>query len=388
MTMNTTPKIPLWRDERFWKIALQVIVLIAVLSLFTLLGTNLSRNLQQTGGTVFNFNFLNSTAGFGIGESLIPYQPTDNYSQVLLAGLINSLRVMFFGMILTTLLGVTAGITYFSDNWLLRQMTVCYVEVVRNTPLLLQLMFWYGIFLKLPSIEQTAQFFNFIYLNQRGVFVPWPSGNAVWFWLAVLLISAIASILIWRWRTKIMVEQGKSGQPQLTLLWIIGIAAILIIIFGLGWQRPMPSENGRTIEGGLRMTIEFTTLLVGLVVYTGAYIAEIVRSGIQSVAKGQWEAARSLGLRPGLVMRLVVFPQALRVIIPPLNSQYLNLAKNSSLAIAVAYPDIYSVANTTFNQSGRVVEVMLIIMATYLTIDLLISIAMNGLNRVVQLRER
>ncbi|MEA5499458.1 ABC transporter permease subunit [Limnoraphis robusta Tam1] len=388
MTMNTTPKTPLWRDDRFWKIALQVIVLIAVLSLFTLLGTNLSRNLQQTGGTVFNFNFLNSTAGFGIGESLIPYQPTDNYSQVLLAGLINSLRVMFFGMILTTLLGVTAGITYFSDNWLLRQMTVCYVEVVRNTPLLLQLMFWYGIFLKLPSIEQTARFFNFIYLNQRGVFVPWPSGNAVWFWLAVLLISAIASILIWRWRTKIMVEQGKSGQPQLTLLWIIGIAAIFIIIFGLGWQRPMPLENGRTIEGGLRMTIEFTTLLVGLVVYTGAYIAEIVRSGIQSVAKGQWEAARSLGLRPGLVMRLVVFPQALRVIIPPLNSQYLNLAKNSSLAIAVAYPDIYSVANTTFNQSGRVVEVMLIIMATYLTIDLLISIAMNGLNRAVQLRER
>lgn len=386
--MNTTPKTPLWRDDRFWKIALQVIVLIAVLSLFTLLGTNLSRNLQQTGGTVFNFNFLNSTAGFGIGESLIPYQPTDNYSQVLLAGLINSLRVMFFGMILTTLLGVTAGITYFSDNWLLRQMTVCYVEVVRNTPLLLQLMFWYGIFLKLPSIEQTARFFNFIYLNQRGVFVPWPSGNAVWFWLAVLLISAIASILIWRWRTKIMVEQGKSGQPQLTLLWIIGIAAILIIIFGLGWQSPIPSENGRTIEGGLRMTIEFTTLLVGLVVYTGAYIAEIVRSGIQSVAKGQWEAARSLGLRPGLVMRLVVFPQALRVIIPPLNSQYLNLAKNSSLAIAVAYPDIYSVANTTFNQSGRVVEVMLIIMATYLTIDLLISIAMNGLNRAVQLRER
>ncbi|MEA5518561.1 ABC transporter permease subunit [Limnoraphis robusta] len=388
MTMNTTPKTPLWRDDRFWKIALQVIVLIAVLSLFTLLGTNLSRNLQQTGGTVFNFNFLNSTAGFGIGESLIPYQPTDNYSQVLLAGLINSLRVMFFGMILTTLLGVTAGITYFSDNWLLRQMTICYVEVVRNTPLLLQLMFWYGIFLKLPSIEQTAQFLNFIYLNQRGVFVPWPSGNAVWFWLAVLLISAIASILIWRWRTKIMVEQGKSGQPQLTLLWIIGIAAIFIIIFGLGWQRPIPSENARTIEGGLRMTIEFTTLLVGLVVYTGAYIAEIVRSGIQSVAKGQWEAARSLGLRPGLVMRLVVFPQALRVIIPPLNSQYLNLAKNSSLAIAVAYPDIYSVANTTFNQSGRVVEVMLIIMATYLTIDLLISIAMNGLNRAVQLRER
>ncbi|MEB3280342.1 MAG: ABC transporter permease subunit [Lyngbya sp.] len=388
MTTNSTPKIPLLRDDRFWKIAFQVIILIAVISLFTLLGTNLTRNLQQTGGTLFDFDFLDSTAGFGIGESIIPYQPTDDYSRVLLAGLLNSLRVMILGIILTTILGVLAGVVYFSDNWLLRQITVSYVEVVRNTPLLLQLVFWYGLFLQLPAIENTAKFLNAIYLNKRGVFLPWPSGNLVWFWLGVLLIMAIASIFIWRSRTKIRVEQGKSGQPQLILLWILGILAVLIIIFALGWQRPIPSENGRLIEGGLRMTIEFTTLLVGLVVYTGAYIAEIVRSGIQSVPKGQWEAARSLGLKPGLVMRLVVFPQALRVIIPPLNSQYLNLAKNSSLAIAVAYPDIYNVANTTFNQSGRVVEVMLIIMATYLSINLLISVTMNGLNKAVQLRER
>lgn len=388
MATNSTPKIPLWRDDRFWKIALQVIVLIAVISLFTLLGTNLTRNLQQTGGTVFNFDFLDSTAGFGIGESIIPYQPTDDYSRVLLAGLLNSLRVMFFGIILTTILGVAAGVTYFSNNWLLRQITVSYVEVVRNTPLLLQLLFWYGLFLQLPAIENSAKFLNSIYLNKRGVFLPWPGGNAVWFWLGVLLMMAVASVFIWRWRTKIMVERGKSGRPQLILLWILAILAVLIIVFALGWQRPVPAENGRTIEGGLRMTIEFTALLVGLVVYTGAYIAEIVRSGIQSVPKGQWEAARSLGLKPGLVMRLVVFPQALRVIIPPLNSQYLNLAKNSSLAIAVAYPDIYNVANTTFNQSGRVVEVMLIIMATYLSINLLISLAMNGLNQAVQLRER
>ena len=388
MTTNPTPKVPLWRDSRFWKIAFQLIILIAVLSLFILLGTNLTRNLQQTGGTVFNFDFLNSTAGFGIGESLIPYEATDNYSRVLLAGLLNSLRVMLVGIILTTILGVLAGVLYFSNNWLLRKITVSYVEIVRNTPLLLQLLFWYGLFLQLPAIATTAKLFNAIYLNKRGVFLPWPSGNAVWFWLAVLLIGAIASVVIWRWRIKVMVEQGKSGQPQLILLWIIGILAGLIVVFALGWQRPIPAENGRTIEGGLRMTIEFTTLLVGLVVYTGAYIAEIVRSGIQSVPKGQWEAARSLGLKPGLVMRLVVFPQALRVIIPPLNSQYLNLAKNSSLAIAVAYPDIYSVANTTFNQSGRVVEVMLIIMATYLSINLLISVTMNGLNQAVQLRER
>ncbi|WP_413162573.1 amino acid ABC transporter permease [Capilliphycus salinus ALCB114379] len=388
MTTNSTSKIPLLRDDRFWKIAFQVIILIAVISLFTLLGTNLTRNLQQTGGTLFDFDFLDSTAGFGIGESIIPYQPTDDYSRVLLAGLLNSLRVMILGIILTTILGVLAGVVYFSDNWLLRQITVSYVEVVRNTPLLLQLVFWYGLFLQLPTIENTAKFLNAIYLNKRGVFLPWPSGNLVWFWLGVLLVMAIASTFIWRSRTKIMVEQGKSGQPQLIVLWILAILAGLIIIFALGWERPIPLENGRMIEGGLRMTIEFTTLLVGLVVYTGAYIAEIVRSGIQSVPKGQWEAARSLGLKPGLVMRLVVFPQALRVIIPPLNSQYLNLAKNSSLAIAVAYPDIYNVANTTFNQSGRVVEVMLIIMATYLSINLVISVTMNGLNKAVQLRER
>ncbi|MEL7036279.1 MAG: ABC transporter permease subunit [Cyanobacteria bacterium J06592_8] len=388
MTTNSTPKIPLWRDDRFWKIALQIIVLIAVISVFTLLGTNLTRNLQQTGGTVFDFDFLDSIAGFGIGESLIPYEATDNYSRVLLAGLLNSLRVMFFGIILTTFLGILAGVTYFSNNWLLHQITVSYVEVVRNTPLLLQLLFWYGVFLQLPRIEETANFLNLIYLNKRGIFMPWPSGNAVWLWLGVLLISAIASVLIWRWRTQVMVEQGQSGQPQLIILGIIAFFALLIIMFALGWQRPIPAENGRTIDGGLRMTIEFTTLLVGLSVYTGAYIAEIVRSGIQSVPKGQWEAARSLGLKSGLVMQLVVFPQALRVIIPPLNNQYLNLAKNSSLAIAVAYPDIYNVANTTFNQSGRVVEVMLIIMATYLSIDLLISLAMNGLNQAVQLRER
>lgn len=388
MTTNQKHTIPLWRDDRFWKIALQVIVLVIVLSLFTLFINNLRLNLQQTGGTLFNFSFLDSTAGFAIGESIIPYQATDPYRQVLLAGLINSLRVMFFGIILTTLLGIAAGVSYFSDNWLVRQITVTYVEIVRNTPLLLQLLFWYGVFLQLPAIENTLQFWGSIYLNKRGVFLPWPASSVVWFWLAVLLIGAIAAFLIWRWRIKIIVEQGKSGQFQLRLLWGIGIIALLIILFGLGWQRPVPAENGRTIAGGLRLTIEFTTLLVGLVVYTGAYIAEIVRSGIQSVPKGQWEAARSLGLKSGLVMQLVVFPQALRVIIPPLNSQYLNLAKNSSLAIAVAYPDIYSVANTTFNQSGRVVEVMLIIMATYLSIDLMISLGMNLLNSSVQLKER
>jgi general L-amino acid transport system permease protein len=387
MTINPDQKVPLWRDDRFWKIALQVLAVVVIIVIFTLLGLNLSRNLQQTGSAI-GFSFLNSTAGFSIGESLIPYQATDPYKQVLLAGLVNSLRVMFFGIILTTLLGITAGIAYFSDNWLLRKITVVYVEIIRNTPLLLQLLFWYGVFLQLPNVANKITLPGPTFLSQRGVYIPWPSGNMVWLWLGMLVGLAIAAIVIWRWRIKIIVEKGASGQAQLIALGVIGIMALLIILFGLHWQAPQVSETGTSITGGLRLTIEFTTILLGLVVYTGAYIAEIVRSGIQAVPKGQWEAARSLGLKSGLVMQLVVFPQALRVIIPPLNSQYLNLAKNSSLAIAVAYADLYNVANTTFNQSGRAVEVMLIIMAAYLTIDLLISLSMNLLNRSVQLKER
>jgi general L-amino acid transport system permease protein len=387
MTINPEQKVPLLRDERFWKIALQVLAVVILIGVFVLLSVNLTRNLRQTGNAI-GFSFLDSTAGFSIGESLIPYQPTDPYRRVLLAGLVNSLRVMFFGIILTTLLGIAAGIAYFSDNWLLRKITVVYVEIIRNTPLLLQLLFWYGIFLQLPSIADKITLPGPTFLSQRGVYIPWPTGQLVFVWLAILVILAIAAFLIGRWRTKIMVEKGVSGQPQLIALWVMGIIAILIILFGLNWQGPQMAENGRSITGGLRLTIEFSTILLGLVVYTGAYIAEIVRSGIQSVPKGQWEAARSLGLKSGSVMQLVVFPQALRVIIPPLNSQYLNLAKNSSLAIAVAYADLYNVANTSFNQSGRAVEVMLIITAVYLSIDLIISLSMNWLNRSVQLRER
>ncbi|CDM96254.1 MULTISPECIES: amino acid ABC transporter permease [Limnospira] len=390
MTTNPNqPKIPLWRDDRFWKIAFQVIILVIVIAIISIFTINLNQNLQRS-GIRFGFGFLNSTAGFAIGESIIPYQPTDPYRQVLLAGLVNTLRVMFFGIILTTIVGIVAGISYFSGNWLVRQIGLVYVEIVRNTPLLLQLLFWYGIFLQLPPVRDRLGVFNAIFLTQRGIFIPWPSSSLIWVWLGFLAIAAIASFVIWKQRTKIMVEKGVSGQPQLIALGIIALVSLLIILFGFGWEVPaiIGSENNPILRGGLRLTIEFSALLVGLVFYTAAYIAEIVRAGIQSVAKGQWEAARSLGLKSGLVMRLVVFPQALRVIIPPLNSQYLNLAKNSSLAIAVAYADLYNVANTTFNQSGRAVEVMLIIMATYLTINLIISLFMNFLNRRVQLQER
>ncbi|AFY54502.1 neutral amino acid ABC transporter membrane protein [Rivularia sp. PCC 7116] len=298
------------RDSRFWKIATQVIAVILAIIILSILFINVSRNLQRL-GIEFGFDFLRQEASFDIGETPIPYQPTDAYSRALWVGLINTLRVAVAGIILTTIVGIAAGIARLSDNWLVRNIALIYVEIFRNTPLLLQLLFWYSaVFLSFPNVNSRISLAGLIYLSQDG----------------------------------------------LEFL-------------------------------GIKFSSEFAALLIGLVFYTGSFIAEIVRAGIQSVSKGQWEAARSLGLKPGLIMRLVIFPQALRVIIPPLTSQYLNLTKNSSLAIAIGYPDIYFVASTTFNQTGKAVEVMLLIMLTYLTFSLTISLVMNLFNRAVQIKE-
>lgn len=307
----THSKPPLWRDNRFWQIVAQLIAVFCAIAIVIILGINLNRNLQQL-GLKFGFNFLQQQASFDIGETIINYQPTDNYARALLVGLLNSLRVAIAGIFLTTIVGITAGIARLSDNWLVRNISLVYVEIFRNTPLLLQLLFWYfAVFLSLPNVEHKMSILGLIKLSQNGI----------------------------------------------ELL-------------------------------GFNFSPEFSTLLLGLTFYTASFIAEIVRGGIQSVAQGQWEAARSLGLKPSLIMRLVVLPQALRVIIPPLTSQYLNLTKNSSLAIAIGYPDIYFVASTTFNQTGKAVEVMLLIMLTYLTLSLITAFLMNLLNRTVQIKER
>ncbi|WP_016952599.1 amino acid ABC transporter permease [Anabaena sp. PCC 7108] len=297
--------------HRFWKIAGQLIAVFLIIVLVTILWSNLNRNLQQL-GIKFGFDFLRQQASFDIGEKLINYQPTDTYSLALWVGLINSLRIAILGIILTTIVGVTAGISRLSDNWLLRNITSVYVEIFRNTPLLLQLLFWYFVvFLAFPKVENKISLGKLVYFSQNGIEL-----------------------------------------------------------------------------AGLSFSPEFSALLLGLTFYTGAFIAEIIRGGIQAVPKGQWEAAQSLGLKSSLAMRLVIFPQALRVIIPPLTSQYLNLTKNSSLAIAIGYPDIYFVASTTFNQTGKAVEVMLLIILTYLTLSLTISVIMNLFNSRVQIKER
>ncbi|MBL1200509.1 MAG: amino acid ABC transporter permease [Nostoc sp. ZfuVER08] len=298
-------------DYRFWRILGQFLAVLLTAIVVVILWENLNRNLQQL-GIQFGFDFLNQQASFEIGERPISYKPTDTYSRALWVGLINSLRVAIAGIFLTTIVGITAGIARLSDNWLVRNISMVYVEIFRNTPLLLQLLFWYfAVFLSFPQIENKISVWGFISLSQSGLELPW-----------------------------------------------------------------------------FTLSPEFSALLLGLTFYTAAFIAEIVRGGIKSVPQGQWEAARSLGLKPGLVMRLVIFPQALRVIIPPLTSQYLNLTKNSSLAIAIGYPDIYFVASSTFNQTGRAVEVILLIMLTYLILSLSISLVMNLFNRSVQIQER
>ena len=385
--MNTA-KIPLWRDDRFWKIVFQILAVIVVIAIADFFLFNLRLNMARR-GSIFSFDFLSSQASFDIGEALISYRSSDAYGKAFLVGLFNSLKVMIVGMILTTGLGIAAGIARFSNNWLIRQIVTLYVDLFRNTPILLQLLFWYfAVFTNLPKVEDRMLIFGSLYISNRGIAMPW-IGNSTVAWLSLLgLVGlAIAAFLAWQQRTKIMVEQGASGQNLLFVLLGVGATALVLLVFGLQWTFPVIDDQGAT-NGGLRLTAEYCSVLLGLVFYTGAFVSEIVRSGIQSVAKGQWEAAKALGLNSGLLMRLVIFPQALRVMIPPLTSEYLNLCKNSSLAIVIAYPDVYAVSSTILNQTGRAIEVVLMIMATYLIINLLISIFMNLLNSSVQIKER
>ncbi|MGF1570573.1 MAG: amino acid ABC transporter permease [Nodosilinea sp.] len=376
------------RDERFWKIAFQVITLAVVIALASFFIGNLSRNLAQQ-GAVFGFSFLRSPAGFSIGESAVQYRPNDPYWKALVVGLSNTLTLVAAGIVLTTVLGVAAGVASFSSNWLLYKLSRVYVGLVRNVPLLLQLFFWYfAIYGALPRPESQISVLGLAYLNNRGVYIPWPSSAALaLFGIGSLIVAAIAAIALWRWRIRLRVETGTGGQTQLIALGGLALVVLLILTVGMQWQAPEGIEGGG-VTGGLRLSREYVASLSALVFYTAAFVAEIVRAGIQSVTRGQWEAARSLGLNSGMVMQLVVFPQALRVIIPPMNSEYMNLTKNSSLAFAVAFPEIYSVATTTYNQTGRPVEVFLVLMATYLILCLIITLVMNQLNRAVQFKER
>ncbi len=383
--MQQSEKVPLWRDSRVIKIVGQGLVLIIVLAAIAFFASNLVNNFRRLNLT-FGFDFLDRAASFGIANPPIAYRPTDPYIRALLIGLLNSLRVMFFGIIFASVLGIGVGIGRLSDNWLVRKLAGIYVEVLRNTPLLLQLFFWYfAVFLQLPKIDRPVVVGN-IFLTNRGLDIPWFAPElASWLSIIAIVGCILLSIAAWIKRNR-TIEQGQNPRLWVWLLGISAIAIVLLFLFGINWNVPQLENN--SIGGGLNLSPEFATLLIGLSIYTSAFIAEVVRAGIQSVSKGQWEAARALGLNPSAMMQLVIFPQALRVMIPPLTSEFLNLAKNSSLAIAIGYSDIYAIGNTISNQTGKSLEILLIIMLTYLTINLIISLIMNRFNQAAQLKER
>jgi general L-amino acid transport system permease protein len=397
MSQATTPfgaehhaAVPLWRDVRVLQAAAQIAFVIFVVALGAWLLHNLLTALD-TLGLNLSFKFMGDTAGFRVGEgpSLLP---SDRYWRAYYVGVVNSARIIVIGLLLATLLGVIAGVAELSNNWLLRSVFTLYVEVFRNTPLLVQLFFWYfAIILKLPSLEDSITLPGPIYLSQRGVFIPWPQprpGFAVWLAVSLLGLALAAIAFLVRSRRKM-----NTGQDSQALLWaavpLVGLPLLAwLAVPGRPFTVSTPAFAGFGVEGGTQLTPEFAGLLIGLVFYTAAFIADIVRAGIQAVSHGQMEAARAVGLSNFEVMRLVVLPQAMRVIIPPLGNQWLNLAKNSSLAIGVGYPDLYSVSNTIFNHSGRAVEVIALVMTTYLVMSLAISAFMNFLNARLKIVER
>jgi general L-amino acid transport system permease protein len=368
----------------------QLIVVGAVAFGVWYLVSNTMANLE-TRKIATGFGFLWREAGLPIGEAVIEYHPSDRYFDALLVGLLNTLRVAILGIICATILGTVLGIARLSTNWLVAQTARVYVEFIRNLPLLLQLLFWWTLFRDLfPGPKDAHNPIAGVFLSNRGIRIPvliWEREHT--YVVIAMLIGIVATILISRWAKQRQAATGKQFPTLRTGLGLIlGMPILVFLVLGAPFQLEMPELRGFNFVGGSTLTPEFAALLIGLVMYTAAFIGEIVRSGILAVSHGQTEAALAVGLKRGLVLRLVVLPQALRVIVPPTTSQYLNLTKNSSLAVAIGYPDIVSVANTTLNQTGQAIEGIAIIMLVYLTISLSISLFMNWYNKQIALVER
>jgi len=379
-----------WRDERVIQVAAQILFLALVIWVGSAALRNMLTSLQQQ-GLVLGFDFLNSGAGFDISDAPIPYSSTDTFARALQVGLLNTILVSVLGIVLSTLLGIVVGVARLSSNWLVNRMAWVFVEVMRNVPLLVLLVFIYtAFFLKLPRARQAVSL-GPIYLSNRGVAIPWGEPTDTWsLYVSVLIGALIAGAVVglaMRW------WQNRSGRPRPQ---VVPSLLTMTLIALIGWfalpQPPLalslPEIAGFNFRGGQVLSPEFMALLIGLVIYTAAFIGEVVRAGIQAVPKGQVEAARALGLNPARTLRLVVFPQALRVIIPPVTNQYLNLTKNSTLAVAIGYPDLFGISGTIINQTGRAVEMIAVVMAVYLTLSLITSLVMNWYNRRVRLVER
>ncbi|WP_282609354.1 amino acid ABC transporter permease [Pelagibius sp. Alg239-R121] len=378
-------------DQRTRAILFQGLAFFLVVVFFVYIGTNTARNLEALGIST-GFDFLNAPAGYDVAMSLIPYTATDTHGRVFFVGLLNTLSVAATGIFAATILGVILGVLRLSKNWLVSKLVYCYVEVVRNIPLLLQILFWYAVLITLPHPKKSIIFLNdSIFLNKRGLYMPEPlTGDGFGLILIALLVALIIVPIMSRMAKKRQEATGQIFPVFLTSVGlIIGLPLLAAIVTGFPVTFEYPELKGFNFKGGMVLRPEFVALWFALTVYTAAFIAEIVRAGIQAVSHGQSEAAFSLGLKPSWTTRMIILPQALRVIVPPLTSQYLNLTKNSSLAIAIGYPDLVATfGGTSLNQTGQAIEVIMITMLVYLSISLLISMMMNYYNKRIALVER
>ncbi len=378
-----------WRSQAFRGVVYQILAVLAIALAAWFLAHNTAVNMKVR-GIQSGFDFLAQPAGFDIGEGLLPYDSANPYWRAYLAGVVNTLRVAIIGIVLTTILGTLIGVGRFSRNALVRGLCLSYVEFFRNIPILLQLLMWYLLFTEvLPAANEPWQFGS-VYLSKGGLAFPAPIWANGYLFAGLGVILGLAAA--WAWRRKQIANFDKTG--QLGSMFLVPLILVLLGT-GLGWlaggapsQMDVPVMGEFAVEKGGALTPEFMAVLLGLTIYTSAFVAEVVRAGIQSVSLGQFEAAAALGLTRGQSMRLVQLPQALRVIIPPMTNQFLNLTKNSSLAVAIGYPDVVSIANTAINQTGRAVECIAIVMLVYLTTSLTTSLLMNWYNARAAIKER
>ncbi len=384
-------KPAIWNDPKYRALFFQIVLVLALGYFITTIVNNTLTNMESRGIST-GFAFLSEPAGFGILQSLIEFDESHTYGRTFFVGLLNTMLVAGLGIFLATILGFIMGVARLSRNWVVAKVATFYIEIFRNIPLLLQIFFWYFAVLgALPSVRQSMSLGAGVEFNNRGLYLPAPvpeNGFAIVGWL--FLAGIIASILLARWANKRQESTGQQFPVFFSSLGMIfGLPLLVFFVMGspLSWDYPM--LKGFNFQGGISIIPELLALLLALTIYTGTFIAETVRAGINAVSHGQTEAAMALGLNRSKTMRLIIIPQAMRVIIPPLTSQYLNLAKNSSLATAVGYPDIVAVfMGTTLNQTGQAVEITMMTMGVYLTISLVISMFMNWFNKRMALVER
>jgi general L-amino acid transport system permease protein len=385
------PRVSLLYDPRVRSLAYQGVLCVIIVFLAYSAAMNAIENLERA-RIATGFGFWHTTAGFDISQTLIPYNQTSTYGRAFWVGLLNTLLVAGFGIVLATVLGFVIGIMRLSKNWLVARLAGGYVEFIRNLPLLLQLLFWYNAVLKaLPELRESVVIPGGGFLNNRGLFLPQPFAAEGFSAVPIAFVAGVIGALAFRiWARRRQERTGAQAPVFLmSLALIAGLPVVVFALAGFPVELGYPTMGRFNISGGIEILPEFVALLFGLVIYTAAFIAEVVRAGILAVSHGQTEAAYSLGLRPGPTLRLVVVPQAMRVIIPPLTNQYLNLTKNSSLAVAIGYPDLVQVfTGTVLNQTGQAVEVVAITMAVYLSISLFTSFVMNWYNRRIAIVER